>query len=524
MKSFLQRFGTWITGILNGFDRLRLRGTKRLLASVGGLYNYLWQRHILLKDFTAHAEEITTALRQATEACVHKLARPLVYVPSAARDKEALAREIAQRDGVRSGLVCVLSSVEVCSSFVVYRNRDTRHLELRAQSRKCLHYYHYLLDQHWGWCHVRVQTWFPFNLHVVLNGREWLAQQLRAAGIGYHRRDNCFVDLADVERAQHLMDEQLRTNWPAQLNALAALAFPVEAQCFGGCGGCRVPYYWSVEQSEWASDVLFRTRADLARWYPRWLQHAMLHLHSGDVMRFLGKRLGSPGERFGKANSEVVTDLKERREGVRVKHRVNGNSVKMYDKQESVLRVETTVNQPHDMKVYRPKEGDPNGPKQWRYLRKGIADLHRRAEVCQKANERYLESLATVEAKTSLGELVEPLGRPVSWQGRRLRGLRPLVGDDARLLEVVARGEFLLNGFRNRDLRPLLFAKEPADLGERRRQSAAVTRKLRLLRAHGLIKKIPRSQRYQVTARGQTIFTTLLAARQADATKLTAAA
>jgi hypothetical protein len=521
MRSFLQRFGWWITGILSGFDRLRLRGTKRLLASVRGLSCYLWQRQVLLKDFTSHAEAITMALRQATETEVRRLDRPLVYLPSAASDKEAVAQRIAQRDGIRSGLVCVLSSVELCSSFVVYRNRDSRHLELRAQPRKCLHYYHYLLDPQWGWCHVRVQSWFPFNLHVVLNGREWLARQLQAAGIGYQRRENCFVELEDVARAQQLLDQQLQTDWPSQLNALAARAFAIEGKCFGDC---RVPYYWSVDQSEWATDVLFRSGAELARWYPRWVQHGMLHLHSGDVMRFLGKRLGSPGERFGKANSEVVSDLKERPEGVRVKHRVNGNSVKMYDKQESVLRVETTLNQPRDMKVYRPKEGDEQGQKQWRYLRKGIADLHRRAEVCQKANERYLESLATVAAKTTLGELIEPLGRPVTWQGRRVRGLRPLVGDDACLLEAVARGEFLLNGFRNRDLRPLLFVKEPANTSERRRQSAAVTRKLRLLRAHGLIKKVPRSHRYQVTTRGQTILTTLLAARQADAAKLTTAA
>src|SRR5438445_99684 len=174
MKSFVQRFGQWIAGILSGFDRLRLRGTKRLLASVSGLNNYLWQRQILLKDFPDHAEAVTQSLRHATQTLVQQQDRPLVYLHSPATDKEALARQIAQRDGIDSGLVCVLSSLEVCSSFVVYRNRDTRQLELRSQSRKCLHYYHYLIDPRWGWCHVRVQTWFPFNLHVVLNGREWL--------------------------------------------------------------------------------------------------------------------------------------------------------------------------------------------------------------------------------------------------------------------------------------------------------------------------------------------------------------
>ena len=521
MDSFVQLLGGSIRGILSGFDRLRLRGTKRLLASTRGLVSYLWKRRILWKDFPDHAEAVTQALRQATEAQTAAAERPLVYVPSAASDKEALAKQIAQRDGIRSGLVCVLSSVEVCSSFVLYRNRGTRQVELRPQSRKCLHYYHYRIDPEWGWCHVRVQTWFPFTLHVVVNGREWLSRQLQTAGIAYERRDNCFVDVADMTQAQRLLDQQLRTDWPAKLNTLAAQAFPIEATAFATC---PVPYYWSVDQSEWATDVLFQTPAELAQWYPRWVQHSLLHLHSGDVLRFLGKRLNSPGERFRRGESEVTSDLKERFEGVRVKHRINGNSVKMYDKQGSVLRIETTINEPRDLKVYRPKEGDEAGTKDWRPLRKGIADLHRRAEVSQQANDRYLQSLATVEATTPLGELLAPLGKPVAWHGRRVRALNPLVGEDARLLATIARGEFLLQGFRNRDLQPLLFDKPPKDAAACRSRSAAVTRKLRLLRAHGLIRKLPRSHRYVVTTRGQTVLTTIVAARQANAAKLTAAA
>jgi hypothetical protein len=521
MRSFVQRFAGSILGMLSGFDRLRLRGTKRLLASARGLASYLWQQQILWKDFPKHAEAITAALRQATESQTQQTQRPLVYVAGPATDKEALAQQIAQRDGITRGLVCVLSSVEVCSSFVVYRNRDTRKLELRPQTRKCLHYYHYLIDPQWGWCHVRVQTWFPFNLHVVLNGREWLARQMQAARLGYERRDNCFVAVEDIERAQELFDQQLQTDWPTQLNRLAARAFPIDATCLAAC---PVPYYWSVDQSEWATDVLFRSSAELARWYPRLVRHGLLHLHSGDVMRFLGKRLGSPGERFGKSHPEVVSDLKERPEGVRVKHRVNDNSVKMYDKQGSVLRIETTINDGREFKVYRPKEGDEDGPKEWRYLRKGIADLHRRAEVSQHANERYLASLATVEETTPLGELTDALCRPVTWKGRRVRALNPLAADDLALLAAVNRGEFTVNGFRNRDLRPLLFGTTEVPAAEQRRQSAAVTRKLRLLRAHRLIRKVPKAHRYVLTESGRIAITAILAARAANPAKLTQAA
>ena len=149
-------------------------------------------------------------------------------------------------------------------------------------------------------------------------------------------------------------------------------------------------------------------------------------------------------------------------------------------------------------------------------MRRGIADLHRRAEVSHAANQRYLQALATVEAPDKLKELAEPLCRPVTWEKRRARALNPLCGDDARLLQAVNRGEFTINGFRNRDLRGLLFNTDAANPVEAKRQSAAVTRKLRLLRAHGLIQKIPGRHRYKLTLKGQRAITALLSAREAS--------
>lgn len=285
-----------------------------------------------------------------------------------------------------------------------------------------------------------------------------------------------------------------------------------------------MPYYWSVEQSEWASDVMFRSAAALAALYPRLIRHGMQHLGSVDVMRFLGRKVPAHNGRYGTFQGEVVSDLKERPEGMRIKHRVNRNWIKMYDKQGSVLRIETTLNDARDMKVYRPKEGDPRGPKEWRYLRKGVADLHRRAQVSQAANERYLEALAAVEQTRALGELAAGLCRPVTWNGRRVRALNPLSSEDARLLESINRGEFTLNGFRNRDLQGLLYGSSPADPQEARRRSAAVTRKLRLLRAHGLIRKVQKTHRYLLTAAGARTITALLAAKAANTAKLVAAA
>ena len=152
-----------------------------------------------------------------------------------------------------------------------------------------------------------------------------------------------------------------------------------------------------------------------------------------------------------------------------------------------------------------------------------MADLHRQAQISQRANERLAESLATVAEPTPLGQLLAPLGRAVFEEGRRVRALNPLTGADGELLRTIARGDFLLEGFRNRDLRVALFG-EAADQAEQRRQSAAVTRKLRLLRAHGIISKIQKTHRYQLSAQGRRIVTALLSAHAADADRLAAAA
>ena len=219
-----------------------------------------------------------------------------------------------------------------------------------------------------------------------------------------------------------------------------------------------------------------------------------------------------------------MSDLKHRPEGVRIKHSVNGNSVKLYDKAftvvGSVLRAETTVHNGDDFRVYRPKEGDPGGELAWRRMRRGIADLHRRAELSRKSTERYLVAFASVEDDTTLEHLIRRLGQPRQWRGRRVRALRPFA-DDAALLEAISRGEFAINGFRNRNLQAIFFPRAANSPKERRRRSGWVSRKLRLLRAHGLIKKITGTHRYQLTVSGRKAITAILTALRSTVRQLT---
>jgi hypothetical protein len=525
MKEFIAKFGDRIVGVLSGFDRLVFRGTLRAVVYAQGMEAYLEQNHVLLKNFAEHVEQVSRRLKQASLAVAEKLGRTVKYLASSAVSKEETACAIAAEHKITEGLVCVLTCVEPCHSFEVYRNPQSQRLELQSRVRKCLFLYHYWIHPVFGFMNARIQTWFPFSIQICLNGREWLARQMDREGLKYLRQGNCFPWLEDFARAQQLMEAQLRVSWPKQLGAIARQLNPIHDQIFRRF---RVGYYWSTYQSEWASDLVFRDPAVLRRLHPLLIHHAVTNFGSPEVLRFLGRKTRLDGQVPRTFHGEVETDLREREEGVRIKHTMNGNSLKLYDKaytaRGSVLRPEMTLNNVADFRVYRPKEGDSKGPKAWRPLRRGVADLHRRARVSQQANERYLQALAQVDDSTRLEELLRCVERPTMWKGKRVRALHPLQGPDAALFEAVAGGEFLLNGFRNRDLQGLLFAKVPDPVKEKRRRSAWVSRQIRILRAHGLIQKVAHENRYLVTKSGRQIITASLAARKASVSQLSKAA
>lgn len=518
MNAFLQQHLPLVIGIISGFDRVRLRGTLRMLANLTGMNRFLNCTGHLLKDFGDYAHATSQQVRGQALAVVESAGRPVVHLDSPAVDKQQMALEIAARDGIEEGIIAALTCVENCPGYDVRSNRPARLLELYARPRRCQHIYTYRIDPRFGLCHTRLQTWFPFNIHAGINGREWLGRQMDAAGIAYRRADNCFTWIQDLQAAQDLLDQQVSFGWEQELGEWSRQINPALP---GIIGGCNIPYYWSIDQSEWASDVMFKSADELAKLYPALVRHGMESFASPEVMRFLGRRVPASGGVHPGFAGEVTSDLRRRPEGMRVKHRVNGNSVKMYDKQGSVLRVETTLNDMRDLKAPRPGE---DGKVVWRPMRKGVADVKRRTEVSQASNERYFEALAAVKTPVPLKDLTGELSRPVSWQGKRVRGLNLLGEADGKLLAEAGRGEFLINGFRNRNLQGLLWGKEAADPKEQRRRSGQVTRKLRMLRAHGLIHKVPHTHRYMVSEKGRQVIAALHAAKEADIAKLTAAA
>lgn len=507
MSQFVARHANKVTGVLSGFDRVLFRGFFRSLNHPGGVAAFLQHQGVLLKDFGDFVLAMTGMLRDAVAELAARLCRPVRYLESSAVRKEDVARAMLREHPTDQGLVGVVSCVEPCMTWQVFRSRQAKTQELRRRTAKCLHYYVYFLDPEFGWCHVRVQTWMPYTVQVYANGREWLAQQLDRDGMDYTRADNCFLALADVERAQRLMDRMLDLRWMRVLDRLAATACPVLPLI---AHHARGRLYWTVHQSELATDVMFRRAEDLAALYPDLADHAIRTLGSHDVMRYLGRRL-TPQFR-----GEVVTTFKHRPEGICVRHRAGRNSIKMYDKAGSVLRVETTIDDPSVFKRRRRAQADPDSEYKPRPVRKTVADLRARAKVSVDANARYLDFLATVDQDKTVGEILAAVLRPTDLGGRRVRALAPWSMPDFDLLCAVAAGSFLVDGFRNRDIRHALFPAAAAD----RRTAAKVSRLLRLLHAHGLIQRLDGTHRYRLTAKGRLVITAVVTTHDTSVAKL----
>ena len=512
-QAFVQRHQKDVIGVVHGWDRLRLQGTLRSLYYQPVMERYLREVGVMWKEFKSFATALTGRVRQSAVALAQKHQRPMIYLNSSRMRKEDAARQIQQRDGIRTGLIAIFSCVEPCHTWFLRGNHATKKLELKLEWGKCLHLYFYWVHEQLGFLHVRLQTWFPFLIQLCVNGREWLGRQMDQAGIAYRREDNCFPWIADIQRAQVLMDQQQRTDWRALVCPLVDQCHPLHVEINRPFDS---EYYWTAAQSEYATDVMFSDQEALRRIYPALVHHAVMSFGAEQVLRFMG-RSGRPG-----IHDEVKTDRRRRADGVRVKHWVNKNSLKFYDKG-SVLRDEVTINEPKDFKVWRSAESDYGGHKQWRVLRRSVADFERRAEVSRAATDRHLTALAAVAEQTALSEEAAGVCRMVRRDGQRFRALNPLGQSDAELLAIVNRGEFAVNGFRNRDVRARLY-RATADKRQARQHMAAVGRKLRLLRAHGLIAKVSKTHRYVVTDKGRRIITALLAARQASTEKLTALA
>ena len=254
------------------------------------------------------------------------------------------------------------------------------------------------------------------------------------------------------------------------------------------------------------------------------LRHAHITGTSSRVLRYLDRPITKSGRPYNKSMDTVVTRVTDFNDGIRLRHWVDRNSVKIYNEQNN-LRVETTINDPGQFKVFRHKQGqDENEAKQRLPMRKGVMDTPLRASISQDVNNRFMEDLATLKEKTPIRDLMDNLVGPIIKNGRNFRGL-DLVGKDRELLLSLSDPAFMISGVTNKMLRKRLSDKTFGSGRADKQLSAKVSRHLKLLRVHGIVRKLPRQNRYQMTIKGMKLtkaLSALLAVSTEDLLKMAA--
>jgi len=389
MAELLERYAEKMRGVLSCFDRVVITGTIPQICHARAMTGELHSRRIRTFDYTKFAEPLREEIRENAERVAREAGLEIDFIQRRNFRKEERVKQIVAERGDHPGLVHIFSAMEPCSSFRPWYNKKTGKSYLRSSSAKCLHYYFYFLDEELGLCYVRVPTWAPFRLQFYFNGHNFLAAKLREAGIGFTLVENAFVDIEDFDRAQEMADGLLARRLHRLLDGWAREYCPVIRHFSSG-------YHWSLMQVEYATDIVFRRRADLGPLYEVLARTAIHTVKPADVATFLGRKLTPQFQ------GELGSDFHTRIEGTRIQHQMKRVSIKLYDKLGIVLRIETTANDVTFFKHHRKVEHrDGTWSRKTAPVKKTLYSLPVLREIMGAANRRYLEFLSALDDPTS---------------------------------------------------------------------------------------------------------------------------
>jgi hypothetical protein len=487
-----ERYQGRIRGVLSCPDRVVITGTLVEFGHAQVATRHLKQRNIRIFDFAAFGKGLRDRIRSNAEQVAAEAGLEIRFIRSPKVDKEKLVQGLIAERGTHPGLVCVLSVLETCTTYEPWHNKQTHATYLKPDFGKCTHYYFYFIDEALGLCYLRVPTWAPYRLQFYFNGHNWLANRMRKQRIRFRQADNTFLEVSNWGRAQALADDFKVKPLHYRLDRWARQFCPIFEEFKNG-------YHWSLHQVEYATDIVFRSREDLAALYDNLVRTSIHAVKAEQVATFLGRPLDP------RYQGEVGNQFHTRIEGTRIRHHMGPVSLKMYDKYGCVLRIETVANDVSFFKHRRKVEHrDGSSSMKVAPLRKRIYSLPILCELMAAANRRYLEFLSTLDDDSPGVAALDKVARAIRDGERTYRGFNLLQSEDLALCLVLTRGEFNISGFQNRDLRRHLTGYSAAQL----------SRVLKRLRTHGIVKKIGRTYKYYVTTFGKRVLASALRLRE----------
>ena len=491
-----------INGILSTFDRMIINGYLLNLQSYRHFLYYLIQNNVKLKDFDKFALEQTNELCNHIDKYINENNAQTIYLNSGKIDKNEIVRDELEKNPDKIGLLLALSTVEICNTMTVKPNHETKKLEIISKPTKCKHYYFYYNDEEFGLMYLKIQTWFPYNVQIYINGREYLSKLLDKNNIKYEMYNNSFSYIEDFDKAQELANGILNKKISDSFDGLIEkinIHLPKIENIFSHS------YYWCIDQCEFATDINFKSRDDLSLFYKTLVETTYFTFSSEDIYSFFGRNI-SRIHKFSKG--EIVSDLRGRYQGYRIKFKINNNQIKMYDKGNN-LRIEVTINNPKDFKVLKTKENDETGEiietKEWVPMGKSIANLYRYDEISKNIINRYIEALPNINTDEVPLKEIKKISQRTEINDRVYSGINILNEENLKIFSEISKGEYLINGFTNKAIRKNIFENS-----EDKKIINKTTRLLAKLKAHGLIKKVANKNKYYLTTSGRKIINSIL--------------
>jgi len=482
MELLIDRYRDKIAGILTCSDRIVITGTLPVLSNSRSMTSYLYNQNIRIFDYAKFAEPFRDILRENAKKLANENNIEIEFVKKTNTRKEAIISRILEKRGTQSGLVHILSAMETCSSYKPWHDKQCGKTYLKGSSSKCLTYYFYFIDDLLGLCYVRVPTWLPFRLQIYFNGHNWLASKLKEQGISYKMVDNAFIEIADWGKANEIVENFKVQELHERLNMFAGLYCPVYKEF-------QQLYHWSIMQCEYATDIVFKKVDDLQAIYSKLIQTAIHTVKPENIVTFLGKKL------HPRYLGEIGNQYHVRIEGTRIKHNMGSVSIKIYDKFGHILRIETTTNDVSFFKHYREViHRDGTRSEKEASMKKNIYSLTALQPIMQASNRRYLEFISAIEDDKVGKEKLEKITKKVTKNDRNYRGFNFFNKDDEKVLQVITKGEFNIYGFRAKHFKKYMD-----------KSSSQISRILKRLHVHGLIKKVRNTYKYYLTALGKEV-------------------
>lgn len=481
-------------GVLNCYDRVIISGNLHPLCYAQGMTGYLYAHEIRIFDYaTQFADPLRHAIRDSAEAIAKENGLKIEFISnSGSFRKEKRVQKIIEVRGDHPGVVHIFSAMERCPAYVPWHNKETHRTYVKHAQSRCLHYYFYFIDEELGLCYLRVPTWCPFRLQFYFNGHNWLAARLRQQGIAFELCDNAFLDIADFDRANELTAQFDVEALHAKLDHLAQTYCPVGS-------ALNLEYSWSIMQAEYATDLVFKQQSTLQAIYPHLLETLIQVVKPADIATFLGRKL------HGNYQGEMGNRFNVRLLGTRIKHQMGRVTLKMYDKFGIILRIETTVHNVSFFKQYRKvQHRDGTTTTRWAPMKKTIYSLPALQDLLRAANQRYLKFISDIETPEVGVQKLHQLAETKVDNNRRYKGFNLFTEEDTSLFRLLLRGEFFISGFTNKRLRQHLPDKS----------SSQVSRLLKRLRVHGLVKRVANTYKYYLTAFGRQVVTMALKLRE----------